>query len=283
MHFNEADVKAILTAIGPLKAFHLVRDNNSTSKGFAFCEYADPSITDTACASLNGMAIGDKSLIVQRASTNNKRPEGVAGPINPRAALMLTLSTPAAQLLATAVKNATAEPTRVLVIMNILNLLDFPGDHDESEFQEVIDDIKAECERYGQVVKLVIPRPTKKNTHHTVEHFDAIKWDDIGKESDEEEEENKQPDVPDPPGLGKIYVEYSSVDEAKHAQTALSGRRFDGRMVVTSFHPEDKWLLENLDLDDIEDAAQQQRIQSQIELERKEKQERHPEILEPPQ
>jgi len=54
-------------------------------------------------------------------------------------------------------------------------------------------------------------------------------------------------------------------------------------MVVTSFHPEDKWLLENLDLDDIEDAAQQQRIQSQIEQERKEKQERHPEILEPPQ
>jgi splicing factor U2AF subunit len=283
-HLNEGDIKKLLSMFGQLKSFNLVRDSiTGLSKGFAFSEYADPSITDTACASLNGMAIGDKSLIVQRSSTNNKKPEGLAGPINPRAALMLTLSTPAAQLLATAVKNATAEPTKILVIMNILNLLDFPGDHEEAEFQEVLDDITQECSRYGQVVKTVVPRPTKKNTHHTVEHFDAIKWDDIGKDSDDEEEARLNPEVPDPPGLGKIFVEYSNVEEAKQAQTALSGRRFDGRMVVTSFHPEVKWAAGNLELDDIEDAAQQQRIQAQNELERKEKQALHPEILDAPQ
>ena len=35
---------------------------------YAFCEYADPQITDTAIAGLNGMQLGDKKLIVQRAS-----------------------------------------------------------------------------------------------------------------------------------------------------------------------------------------------------------------------
>jgi len=259
---------------GQLKSFNLVRDSmTGLSKGFAFSEYADPSVTDTACASLNGMSIGDKSLIVQRASTNIKKPEGVIAPLNPRAALMLTLSTPAAQLLTTAVKNAAAEPTKVLVIMNILNLLDFPGDHGESEFSEVYEDIRSECERYGNVVKIVIPRPTKRNTHHTVEHFDAIKWDDIGKDSDEEEEmREKQPEIPDPPGLGKIYVEYATVEEAKHAQTSLSGRRFDGRMVVTSFHPEDKWAAGNFELEDIDEMAErQQKLLQQQLLEQEQK------------
>jgi len=86
-----------------------------------------------------------------------------------------------------------------------------------------------------------------------VEHFDAIMWDDIDKDSDDEEkEEEKVPDVPDPPGLGKVFVEYAEIDQAKHAQTALSGRRYDGRMVVTSFHPEDKWSQNILEPDDIE-------------------------------
>jgi len=42
------------------------------------------------------------------------------------------------------------------------------------------------------------------------------------------------------------------VEHAKRAQTALSGRRYDGRMVITSFHPEDKWDVRILEPDDIE-------------------------------
>jgi len=273
------DIKKLLSMFGQLKSFNLVRDSmTGLSKGFAFCEYADPGITDTACGSLNGMAIGDKSLIVQRASTNLKKPESGVVPLNPRAALMLTLSTPAAQLLATAVKNAQAEPTRILIIMNILNLLDFPGDHEESEFNEVVEDIKSECDRYGTVLNMIIPRPIKKNTHHTIERFDAIHWDDIGKEGfDDDEEERMRPTVPDPPGLGKVFIEYSNVEEAKQAQTALSGRRYDGRMVVTSFHPEDKWSVGNLELDDIEIIIQRQ-LAAQKEKEKEKEKERQKEL-----
>ena len=36
-----------------------------TLLSYAFCEYADPQITDTAIAGLNGMQLGDKKLIVQ--------------------------------------------------------------------------------------------------------------------------------------------------------------------------------------------------------------------------
>jgi len=250
---NEGDVKKLLSMFGQLKSFNLVRDSlTGLSKGFAFCEYADPNITDTACASLNGMAIGDKTLVVQRASVNPKTKTGEIStePINPRAANMLNLSTPAAQLLATAVKNATADPTKVLVLMNIINLSDFPGDMEEGEYLEFIDDITEECERYGKVMKILVPRPTTKQKNHTVEHFDGndVDFDIVDDDVDEEESEEE----PAPPGFGKVFVEYEKVEHAKRAQTALSGRRYDGRMVITSFHPDEKWEIQILEPDEIE-------------------------------
>jgi splicing factor U2AF subunit len=41
-------------------------------KGYAFCEYADISVTDLACQGLNNMELGEKKLIVQRASVGAK-------------------------------------------------------------------------------------------------------------------------------------------------------------------------------------------------------------------
>jgi len=42
------------------------------SRGYAFCEYVDPLITDGAIQGLNGMQLGDKKLIVQLASIGAK-------------------------------------------------------------------------------------------------------------------------------------------------------------------------------------------------------------------
>ena len=40
-------MKELLISFGPLKAFNLVKDNaTGLSKGFAFCEYVDPNVTD---------------------------------------------------------------------------------------------------------------------------------------------------------------------------------------------------------------------------------------------
>jgi hypothetical protein len=42
------------------------------SRGYSFCEYVDPLITDAAIQGLNGMQLGDKKLIVQLASIGAK-------------------------------------------------------------------------------------------------------------------------------------------------------------------------------------------------------------------
>lgn len=66
-------MKDLLQTFGPLKAFNLVKDiATGLSKGFAFCEYLDDHVTDRACTGLNGMKLGDKQLLVQRASIGAK-------------------------------------------------------------------------------------------------------------------------------------------------------------------------------------------------------------------
>ena len=49
-HLTEDQVKELLNSFGQLRAFNLVKDSaTGMSKGYAFCEYADVSITDSVC------------------------------------------------------------------------------------------------------------------------------------------------------------------------------------------------------------------------------------------
>ena len=67
---TEEQVKELMMAFGPLKAFHLVKEpGSSNSKGYGFCEYANPAHTKLACEGLNNMQLRDKTLTV-RAATN---------------------------------------------------------------------------------------------------------------------------------------------------------------------------------------------------------------------
>merc|ERR1719396_288785 len=77
-YLNEDQVKELLTSFGQLRAFNLVKDVTSgLSKGYAFAEYLDHMVTDQAIAGLNGMQLGDKKLIVQRASVGAKNMAGM--------------------------------------------------------------------------------------------------------------------------------------------------------------------------------------------------------------
>ena len=42
------------------------------SKGYAFCEYVDWNVTDQAIAGLHGMQLGERKLVIQRATTGGK-------------------------------------------------------------------------------------------------------------------------------------------------------------------------------------------------------------------
>ncbi|KAK3089630.1 hypothetical protein FSP39_005198 [Pinctada imbricata] len=189
-YLNEDQVKELLTSFGPLKAFNLVKDSaTGLSKGYAFCEYVDPSVTDQGCAGLNGMQLGDKKLIVQRASVGAKNMQ-----------VPVQLQIPGLNL-----NQGAGPPTEVLCLMNMV----VPEElEDEEEYEDILEDVKEECGKYGVVRSIEIPRPIK------------------GVEV---------------PGCGKIFVEFNSIIDCQKAQQALTGRKFSSRVVVTSYYDPDKY------------------------------------------
>merc|ERR1719431_1610254 len=81
-YLTDDQVKELLSSFGQLKGFNLVCDvGTQLSKGYAFAEYVDPNITDQAIDGLNGMQLGDKKLLVQRASVGKRGDQmgGVGG------------------------------------------------------------------------------------------------------------------------------------------------------------------------------------------------------------
>ncbi|EDO48329.1 predicted protein [Nematostella vectensis] len=201
-YLNEDQVKELLSSFGELRAFNLVKDSaTGLSKGYAFCEYVDLGITDVAIQGLNGMQLGDKKLIVQRASVGAKQNLN-----NPQAMNMVPaqLQIPGLDI-SMAVPGAVAA-TEVLALMNMVT----PDElGDDEEFEEIYDDVREECSKYGRVKSMEIPRPMEG--------------------------------LMEPPGVGKIFVEFSSIDDAKKAAAALGGRKFANRVVVTSYYPPEEY------------------------------------------
>merc|ERR1719290_429312 len=193
-YLNEDQVKELLTSFGQLKAFNLVKDMTSgLSKGYAFAEYLDGTITDQAIAGLNGMQLGDKKLIVQRASVGAKNAMGMNMlPANVQIPGLSGMSGP-------------GQSTEVLCLLNMVTPEELT---DEEEYEDILEDIREECAKYGEVRSIEIPRPV--------------------------------PGV-DVPGCGKVFIEFSTDSECQKAQHALSGRRFSNRVVVTSYFDPDKY------------------------------------------
>ncbi|XP_022085022.1 splicing factor U2AF 50 kDa subunit-like [Acanthaster planci] len=189
-YLTDDQVKELLSSFGMLKAFNLVKDSaTSMSKGYAFCEYVKTEVTDQAIEGLNGMQLGEKKLIVQRASVGAKNPSAQA-----MAAQAVQLNIPGLNLPGTA-----GPQTEILCLMNMVTTDDLK---DDDEYEDIVDDVRDECSKYGNVRSIEIPRP--------VEGIDV-------------------------PGCGKIFVEFSNTMESQAAQQGLSGRKFANRVVVTSF------------------------------------------------
>jgi splicing factor U2AF 65 kDa subunit len=183
---DEAQVRELLEAFGPIAKFDLVRDKeNGNSKGYGFVVYQDVSVTDIACQGLNGMQMGDKTLTVRRAEDKS-----APGP-------MMNVPPPPP-----AIAPPSANPPSMVVSFDQMGVTAEELADDE-EYENIMEDMQEECGKYGKIVAVVIPRPSK--------------------------------DGSDVPGMGKVFVQYASVDGAMAARTALNGRKFGGSTVIADF------------------------------------------------
>lgn len=191
VYLTDDQVTELLKAFGDLKSYVLVKDTGTDqSKGIAFCEYVEPDVGKLAVENLHGMAIGESHLRAQRASIGATQAAGLEQGVNAMSMLAGTAS-------------ADLEQGRVLQLLNMVTAEELM---DNAEYLEIKEDVQEECEKYGRVLALKIPRPRGGSIQQ--------------------------------PGVGKIFVKFEDREGAQKALKALAGRKFADRTVVVTFFGE---------------------------------------------
>eukprot|EP01088_Endostelium_zonatum_P016848 TRINITY_DN4719_c0_g1_i1.p1 TRINITY_DN4719_c0_g1~~TRINITY_DN4719_c0_g1_i1.p1 ORF type:complete len:420 (-),score=72.96 TRINITY_DN4719_c0_g1_i1:155-1414(-) len=153
---TEDKIISFISAFGHPKSFKLVKDNTTgNSKGYAFFDYLDPAVTDRACLGLNGMKMGDKTLIVKRAivdkKTNSNSSSSTPNYIDPAILLNSTNTTNT--------PNNTNAETRVVMLKNMVKIEDL---NDATEYEDIVADVTEEAQKYGDDPVVIIPRPPEE-------------------------------------------------------------------------------------------------------------------------
>ncbi|VUC19829.1 unnamed protein product [Clonostachys rosea] len=192
---NEEQVMELLVAFGKPKAFVLVKDRSTEqSSGIAFVEFADPlTANNPALETLNGMEIGGKKLRVVKAC------------IGPTQMANFDVGIAAISGLASQTNNAV-EQSRVLQLLNMVTPEELL---DNDEYEEISDDVREECSKFGNIVAIKIPRPSGGSRQSA--------------------------------GVGKIFIKYDEPETTAKALKALAGRKFADRTVVATYFPEENF------------------------------------------
>ena len=169
------------------------------------------------------MELGDKYLVVQRASVGAK--PGMPNlpydqfPEIPRPIM------PAGE--------SNTSDARILLMLNMVTPEDLV---DDQEYGDIYEDVKEECSRYGAVEDLRIPRPVKK---------DKTKFaaGDAGFQSALDAQR-----ADEAAGVGRVYVKFIDARDAQAGLKALAGRSFAGRSIIATVLNEDSQTTPPLNL-----------------------------------
>ena len=158
---------------------------------------------------LNGFKIMDVPLKIGRPKTYQGLPQTMEerGPSNTVAAILMK-NKENIQVK----KYKVVLPTKVLCLNSIIKGLDI---EDDEIYNEIKEDIKTECEKYGTVLDVFMPR------------------------KDVEDNET--------PGMGNAYVMYESVEQSKLARRFLSLKRFNNQLIYIQYIPEENFINKKFD------------------------------------
>nr|XP_043623633.1 splicing factor U2af large subunit A-like isoform X5 [Erigeron canadensis] len=214
-YFTEVQIRELLESFGPLRGFDLVKDRDTgNSKGYGFCVYEDQAVTDVACAALNGLKMGDKTLTVRRATISNGQMKSEQDTILAHAQQHIAMQKMALQIGGFNIPGAgigpTAPnevPTKILCLTEVVTTDDLM---DDGEYEDILEDMREEGQKFGDLLNVVIPRPNSNG--------DEVQ------------------------GLGKVFLEYADTNACAKAKDSLGGRKFGGNVVTAVYYPEDKYV-----------------------------------------
>ncbi|KAM3292314.1 hypothetical protein ACQJBY_036273 [Aegilops geniculata] len=141
-YFTEAQVRELLESFGPLRGFDLVKDRETgNSKGYAFCVYQDLNVTDIACAALNGIKMGDKTLTVRRANQGTSQPR-------PEQETILLHAQQQVQMQKLVLQVGGALPTKVVCLTQVVSADEL---RDDEEYEDILEDMREEGRKYVHI------------------------------------------------------------------------------------------------------------------------------------
>ena len=171
-------------------------------KRYAFIEFKTAEIANAAMQ-LNGVDLLGRPLRLSR-------PAGYVEPPAPKP--LLIAGAPAEEQ-----EEVVGAPTPFLRLDNLVATEELS---DDATFKEIYDDVLSECNSFGEVLQLMIPRPAKQGSLP------------VGKRVR---------------GLGQACVGFKNVGGASKAQLALDGRDFGANKVrACSSHPPDRKMQHNI-------------------------------------
>ncbi|CAO1617941.1 unnamed protein product [Sympodiomycopsis kandeliae] len=220
-YLDEGQIIELLQAFGEVRAFNLVREaNNGPSKGFAFCEYVNPEVTDAACQGLSDLELGDRKLIAQRASAGQK------GASNNSNGMTGANSGPLGTRSININASETGDPTNCMTMLNMVTPQELI---DDEEYSEIVEDIREECAKYGVVTDVRIPRPVAQS-----KGLSAQAWSNNIKDQSQQDGKERE-------GVGRVYIRFQEVSQCEAALKSIAGRSFGGRLVICAFLSENDW------------------------------------------
>jgi len=101
----------------------------------------------------------------------------------------------------------------------------------DEDYTDILEDIREECEKYGEVEDLEIPRPTEATKKKGGGGGEETKWaPKTGAEMAETREEKQKKD--EDRGVGRVYVLFRTLEGAQKGVRAIAGRQFGGRVII---------------------------------------------------
>ncbi len=175
-----------------MKVFNIIKTGGNQGQSAVF-EYVQSSIADAVVSGMNNLDVIGQKLSVQKVPQSS------------------------AAVLLKPIKSVTVEKKlenlecsddlRATTVLRLSNMVTAEDLADDELYSELIEDVADECNQYGTVLSVIIPRSSNDTT--------------------------------DESGVGKIFVQLSDVEGAKRVRKAVSGRKFNGRIVEAEYFAEE--------------------------------------------
>lgn len=209
---TEAQIKDLFSSFGDFKAFNVIPvTGGNQSAVFEYVDSVTSDVIDSVIQGMNGIDLGGTKISVARIPASSAAILLKPTQAQQQAAAQAA-SAPAATTSTTS--NATSEEDRTLSLLrrfneqlatSVVRLSNMTTDEDlvdEQAYDELIEDVASECQKYGTVLKVHVPRDRAS------------------------------------PAYGVVFVHFTDAAGAAQAKDKIQGRKFNGKVVQAVCFPE---------------------------------------------